>query len=116
MSFIVEYVAPPLALDPGMRLNKWPRRMVDVDHLKNVECYRYHMKSHANKWGFPEAKLKDSKGNFKVRKVEGPVVDKASEEPKSIKRIRILFWKEDNDPFIRYCIKVYKNQRSGDRI
>ena len=79
--------------------------------MKNVECYRCHKKGHdANKC--PEAKLKDSKGTFKVRKMEEPVAEKAVEEPKSIRQIRIRFsdlTAEENDPFIRYWIKVYGN-------
>ena len=76
--------------------------------MKNVECYRCHKKGHyANKC--PEAKPKDSKGTFKVRKVEEPVADKAVEEPKSIRQIRIRFSDlaaDDNDPFIRYCMAI----------
>ena len=87
--------------------------MVD---MKNVECYRCHKKGQfANKC--PEAKPKDSKGTFKVRKVEEP--DKAVEEPKSIRRIRIRFsdlTAEDNDPFIRYWIKVYGNRGLGNGV
>ena len=86
--------------------------------MKNVECYRCHKKGHyANKC--PEAKPKDSKGTFKVRKVEEPLADKAVEEPKSIHQIRIRFsdlTAEDNDPFIRYWIKVYGNRGLGNGI
>jgi hypothetical protein len=84
--------------------------------MADVECYRCHKKGHyANKC--PEAKAKDSKGVFKVRKMEESVVDKAVEEPKSIRQIRIRFsdlTMEDNDPFIRYWIKVYGNQGLGN--
>ena len=69
--------------------------------MKNVECYCCHKKGHyANKC--PEAKPKDSKRTFNVRKVEKSVADKAEEEPQSIRQICILFsdlTTEDNDPF-----------------
>ena len=65
-------------------------RKLDVVDMNNVECNRCHKKGHyANKC--PEAKPKDSEGTFKVRKVEEPVADKAVEEPKSIRQIRIRF-------------------------
>ena len=63
----------------------------------------------------PEAKPKDSKGTFKVRKVEKPVADKAVEDPKSIRQIRIRFsdlTAEDNDPFIRYWMVLNTMSRS----
>jgi len=88
--------------------------------MKNVECYRCHKKGHyANKC--PEVKPKDSKGTFKVRKVEEPVADKAVEEPKSIRQIRIRFsdlTAEDNDPYplIRYWIKMYGNRGLGNGV
>ena len=48
-----------------------------------------------------------SKGLSKVRKIEEPVADKAVEEPKSIRQIRIRFSDLTADPFIKYRIKVY---------
>ena len=45
--------------------------------------------------------------------------EKASEEPKSIRKIHIRFsdlTTEDYDPFIRYWIKVYNNRRSEGGI
>ena len=60
-----------------------------------------------------------------LRKVEDPVTEKESEDPKLIRQIHILrlihirfsdLTIDDNDPFVRYWIKVYKNQRSGDGI
>ena len=61
------------------------RKMANVDDLMNdVECYRCHKKGHYA-YKCPESKPKDSKGNFKVRKVEEPVVDKASEKPNSVR-------------------------------
>ena len=80
--------------------------------MANVECYRFHKKGHyANKC--PEAKAKDSKGVFKVRKMEESVADKAVDEPKSIRQISIRFsdlTMDEKDPFIRYWIKVYGNR------
>ena len=56
-------------------------KMVNVDDVKNLECFRCHNKGHfANKC--PKAKPKNRKGTFKVLKVEEPVLDKISEEPK----------------------------------
>ena len=76
--------------------------------MAEVECYCCHKKGYyANKC--PEAKAKDGKGVFKVRKMEEPVSDKAVEEPKPIRQIRIRFSNltmEDKDPYIRYWIKV----------
>ena len=46
-----------------------------------------------------------------------PVLEKVAEDPKSIHQILIRFSNrtaEDNDPFIRYWIKVYGNRRSED--
>jgi len=87
-----------------------------MDDLKNVECCRCHKKGHfASKCS--EAKPKDSKDTFKVRKVEEPVSEKAVEEPKSLRQIIIRFsdlTAEDNDPFIRYWIKVYRKRRFED--
>ena len=86
--------------------------------MAEVECNRCHKKGHyANKC--PEAKAKDSKGVFKVRKKEEPVADKAVDEPKSIRQIRIRFsdlTMEEKDPFIRYWIKVYGNRGLGNGI
>ena len=45
-----------------------------------------HKKSHYAK-KCPETKPKDSKGTFKIRKVEEPMTEKASEEPKSVRQI-----------------------------
>ena len=81
-----------------------------MDDLKNPECCRCH--KYANK--FSEVKPKDSKRTFKVRKVEEPVLDKVTEEAKSI-RIRFSdLTAEGNDPFIRYWIRVYGNRKSED--
>ena len=47
------------------------------------------------------------------------MADKAVEKTKSIRQIRIHFsdlTTEDNDPFIRYWIKVYGNRGLGNRI
>ena len=81
-----------------------------------MECYRCYKKGHyANKC--PEANPKDSKGTFKVRKVEEPVADKAVDELKSIRQFSIRFsdlTTEDNDPFIRYLIKVIGNRGLGN--
>ena len=91
---------------------KKPGNLAKAVDMANVECYRCHKKGHyANKC--PEAKEKDSKGAFKVRKIEEPVTEKAVEEPKSIRQIRIRFFDltmEENDPFIRYSKNVYGNQ------
>ena len=82
-----------------MAFAKKPGKFVNVDDLKNVECYRCHYKGHyANKC--PEANPKDRKRTLKVRNVEA-VSEKAVEEPKSIRQIRILFTEmntENNDP------------------
>jgi hypothetical protein len=72
--------------------------------LKDVECYNCHKKGHyANKC--PESKAKDSKGVFKVRKVE------AEKDPdQSIRKIRIRYSDisgEHSDGFLRYWINVY---------
>jgi len=83
--------------------------------MTNVDCYRCHKKGHyANKC--PEAKSKDSKGTFKVRKMEEPEAEKAVEE---IRLIRIRFsdlTMEENDPFIRYWINFYGNRRLGNGV
>ena len=47
------------------------------------------------------------------------MADKAVDEPKSIRQIRIRFsdlTAEDNDPFIRYWIKVYGNRGLGNGV
>ena len=65
----------------------------------------------------PEANPKDSLGIFKVRKVEELVSHKAVDELKSIHQIRVRFSDinaENNDPFIRYWIKVYGNGKPED--
>ena len=51
-----------------------------------------------------EVKTKDSKGSFKVKSGEEPVSEKAVDETKSIRLIRIRFldiYSENDDPFIR---------------
>ena len=71
-------------------ISKIPGSLANAVDMKNVECCRCHKKGHyANKC--PEAKPKDSKGTFKVRKMKEPVAEKAVEEPKSIRQIRTRF-------------------------
>ena len=86
--------------------------------MANVECYRCHKKGHyANKC--PEVKQMDSKGTFKVRKLEEPVAERAVEEPKLIRQIRIRFsdlTMEEKDPFIRYWTNVYGNRGLGNGV
>ena len=51
--------------------------------------------------------------------MEELLADKAVEEPKSIRESRIHFsdlTAEDNDPFIRYWIKVYGNRGLGNGV
>ena len=75
--------------------------------LKDVECFKCHKKGHyANK--FPDAKVKDRKGFFKVRQLEETSMGK--KEKKSIRQIRIRHLdlnRSDADPFLRYWIKLY---------
>ena len=59
------------------------------------------------------------KGAFKVQKIEEPVDDKAVDEPKSIRQIRIRFFDltmEEKDPFIRYWIKLYGKRGLGNGV
>ena len=66
----------------GYGVCKKSGKMVNVDDMKNVECYQCYKKGHyASK--SPEAKPKNNKGTIKVRKVEEPMSQKASKEPKS---------------------------------
>ena len=51
--------------------------------LKDVECFKCHKKWHyANKR--PDAKAKDGKGFFKVRRLEEPSIDKTEEKSKNL--------------------------------
>ena len=98
--------------------SKNPGNLAKAVDMTNVECYRCHKKDHyVNKC--PESKPKNSKGTFKVRKMEEPVAEKAVEEPKSIRQTRIRFsdlTAEENDPFIRYWINVYGNRGLGHGV
>jgi hypothetical protein len=75
--------------------------------LKDVECFKCHKKGHyANKC--PEIKAKDTKGVFKVRRVD------AEEDPKKedpvIRQVRIRYsdlHNEQDDHFIRHWIMVF---------
>ena len=67
----------------------------------------------------PTSAQKPSQSTAKVRKMEEPVAEKAVEEPKSIRLIRIRFsdlTMEENDRFIRYWIKVYGYRGLGNGV
>ena len=67
----------------------------------------------------PSSRTAKGLSRWRSRKVKKPVADKAVEELKSISQIRIRFsdlTTEENDPFIRYWIRLYGNWGLGDGI
>jgi hypothetical protein len=73
--------------------------------LKEVECFKCHKKGHyANKC--PEAKDKDSKGVFKVRKLGS---SESAESDATIRHVRIRYsdlGSEGSDGFLRYWFLI----------